>query len=227
MSHPFKYAVRLEQAVREVKESSATKVLAEGPFRVGAIDDPRIDLPALLDCLAQDGYPLVPKLHECFLARRSIGLHWCAAVDGEPLGGEFEVLTVEATPEVYLPVEDFAYPHSDTALLEDLRIVDDISRGGEGLLVCARYSRGTANPELYFLGPHGECTRLRLDYDDYLAALAITKGAYGWQYLFAEPPLSDYGRHRLQHVKLMLDAFPSLFPEHDYAPLISRLHERL
>lgn len=67
-----------------------------------------------------------------------------------------------------------------------------------------------------------------LDYLGYLEALAVTKGAYGWQYLFTDLSLlNDDLHHVVESVKAMLRRFPDLFPQHDYTQLRERLEERL
>ncbi|MEV0701148.1 hypothetical protein AB0I53_25015 [Saccharopolyspora sp. NPDC050389] len=70
--------------------------------------------------------------------------------------------------------------------------------------------------------------RLDLDYAGYLEALRITKGTFGWQFLFADVSLSDDEFDvTCQFMEIMLDVFPKLFPEHDYEPLRARLAERV
>ena len=67
-----------------------------------------------------------------------------------------------------------------------------------------------------------------IDYCAYLAALRVTKGTFGWQYLFTEVSLAeeDY-KNTARRLTDMLDVFPRLFPAHDYSELRARLEERL
>lgn len=67
-----------------------------------------------------------------------------------------------------------------------------------------------------------------VDYCGYLAALLVTKGTYGWQYLFADVSLADdIHHHTVENARRMLEVFPRLFPGYDYAPLAARLEARL
>ncbi|MFI0465957.1 hypothetical protein ACH347_17935 [Saccharopolyspora sp. 5N102] len=62
----------------------------------------------------------------------------------------------------------------------------------------------------------------------YLEALALTKGTFGWQYLFTDASLaSDDFHHTARYLKSMLRVFPEIFPHHDYAGLQERLAARL
>ncbi|MGI5424124.1 hypothetical protein [Streptomyces sp. CA-179760] len=56
----------------------------------------------------------------------------------------------------------------------------------------------------------------------------MTKGTFGWQYLFTDVSLrgDDFGETG-RRLNDMLTVFPELFPGYDYQPLRSRLAARL
>lgn len=224
MNRMFPYARRLEQVFREVRESPLLDVLDQhrGPGGPGA------DPTGLFEMLAEDGYPLEPRLQECFFPYRNMALYWRAADSGTTLVGEFDVVSIDITPETRLAVDDLARKESDRALLSELRILDDISRGGEGRLAAMRFQPGVTNPEIWFLDRYHDYVRLDLDYRDYLDHLFITKGVTGWQYLFADVRLGEREyAYVLENLRNMLRIFPDEFPEYDYAPLTARLEARL
>ncbi|MFJ1546116.1 hypothetical protein [Streptomyces sp. NPDC088246] len=220
----FPYERRLEQVFREVRESPLLDVVDQhrGPGGPGA------DTAGLYELLAEDGYPLEPRLLECFFPYRNMALQWRAAASDTPLVGEFDVVSIDVTPDIRLPIDDLTRQDSDRALLSELRILDDISSGGEGRLAAMRFHPGVTNPEIWFLDRYHDYVRLELDYRDYLDNLLITKGATGWQYLFADVPLGEreYG-YILENLRTMLRVFPEQFPDYDYAPLATRLEARL
>jgi len=220
----FPYERRFEQVFREVRESPFFDVLYErhGP------GGPGIDPTGIFELMAEEGFPLVPRLKECYFPYRYMALHWRATDPDMTLVGEFSVMNIDTSSERQLQVDDLARDDSDRALLSELSILDDISRGGEGRLATMRFLQGVSNPEIWFLDRYHTYIRLDLDYRDYLDNLFITKGATGWQYLFADVPLGDkeYG-YILENLRTMLRVFPEQFPDYDYAPLAARLEARL
>ena len=113
-------------------------------------------------------------------------------------------------------------------LLSELRSFDGTGATGVGHLSLLRIQPGVGSPELWFDATTKGYHRMDLDYPGYLEALRITKGTFGWQYLFTDVELDDGGEFDVagQFMEIMLDLFPKLFPEHDYAPLRTRLAER-
>lgn len=161
-----------------------------------------------------------------------IAAHW--ELDSpEQLCGEFSVLGLQRAltekPHDH-PLENELTP-AEHQRWSELRPFDGHPQGGTGEWVALRV--GASTPELWYY--HPETTRenfagfrLDLDHDQYLRALAITKGTYGWQTLFCDTAALDeddlsYVRPGLEE---MLALFPSLFPDHDYGPLRARLAER-
>ncbi|MFB9537262.1 MULTISPECIES: hypothetical protein [Streptomyces] len=96
-----------------------------------------------------------------------------------------------------------------------------------GHLAALRVQPGVTNPDLWFdAGPLG-LHRMDIDYCTYLDALRMTKGTFGWQYLFTEVSLAqeDY-EGAARRLSEMLDLFPRFFP-YDYSEIRARLEERM
>ncbi|MFC7310401.1 hypothetical protein ACFQVC_40095 [Streptomyces monticola] len=214
----------MSQTISEVRESPFFDVMYEEVGPGGPDKDPT----AIFELMAEDGFPLTERLKEAYFPYRYKALHWRAADSEVPLFGEFNVMNIDSSSEERLPVQDFAWEKSDEKLLSELSILDDISRGGGGQLATMRFLPGVASPEIWFLDRFNTIVKLDLDYRAYLDNLIITKGVTGWQYLFADVPLSaqEYGS-TLESLRTMLEVLPEHFPDHDYTSLAARLEARL
>ncbi|WP_158897244.1 hypothetical protein [Streptomyces hygroscopicus] len=214
----------MSQTIREVLESPYFEVMhvQKGP------GGPEKDPAGIFELMTEEGFPLTERLKEAYFPYRYMALHWCAADPDLPLIGEFNVMNIDASSEVKLPVHDFAWEKSDEKLLSELSILDDISRGGGGQLATMRFLPGVPSPEIWFLDRFHTFVKLDLDYRDYLDNLIITKGVTGWQYLFADVPLGDREYDStLESLRVMLQVFPERFPDYDYTFLQARLEARL
>ncbi|MEV6968198.1 hypothetical protein AB0M47_24120 [Hamadaea sp. NPDC051192] len=70
--------------------------------------------------------------------------------------------------------------------------------------------------------------KLDLTYGEYMDALLATKGARGWELLFANIDLTHRSlQTTVANLRNMLEVFPALFPDHDYTPFRERLTARL
>ncbi|GAA2929256.1 hypothetical protein GCM10011428_53120 [Streptomyces violaceus] len=175
-----------------------------------------------------DGVTLDPEIEQCGLRFPEIGSQW-ATVKGLPrLSGEFRL------PMFYDAL--FAVPprlaqDGSTGSAVDytqLREIDGHPQSGTGFLAAVRVQPHTSPLEIWVWSPEVGPKRMDLDYCGYLDALLITKGAYGWQYLFTDVSLADDLFHQVvSNVEVMLGSFPELFPDYDYAPLAARLEARL
>ncbi|MEU4695747.1 hypothetical protein [Nonomuraea dietziae] len=115
------------------------------------------------------------------------------------------------------------------------------SRGtGSGHLTHLRVQPDAGPVEIWFddqhaaTGPHPghpypvTYTKLDLTYGEYMDALLATRGARGWEFLFAEMELGKPGFHDIvTNLRNMLEVFPRLFPGCDYTPFQERLAARL
>lgn len=224
----FPAEARLERAIGEVRDSPVLQVLHERHDPVGGL---ALDVEVMFETLEEVGFSLDDTLRDCYLSRRNLALQWQARGDDVRLVGEFDVKSIAVCPELPIPVEDFIRDESQRPFLSQLHTLDEMPRGGSGRLVTVRFFQGDPgeNPEIWLLDRDLEFP-LDLDYCGYLANLAITKGASGWQYLFADVALGEheFGYFR-NAIGTMLDIFfPDLFfPGHDYGALRDRLEERL
>lgn len=217
------YERRLLDAIDEVRESPFCEVMYEEMGPGAARRDPM----GVFELMAEDGITLTERIKEALFPHRFMALHWTST---EPeLVGDFRVMNISASSEErLLNLDDHAWYESDKALLSELTILDDASRGGSGQLTTMRFLPGVSSPEIWYLDRFHTFVKLDMDYRDYLDNLIITKGVIGWQYLFADVSLgADEFDNTLDDLRTMLRVFPEMFPNHDYAPLQERLEARL
>ncbi|MCX4677171.1 hypothetical protein OG413_18010 [Streptomyces sp. NBC_01433] len=214
----------MSRTICEVRKSPFFDVMYEEVGPGGPGKDPS----AIFELMAEEGFPLTERLKEAYFPYRYKALHWCTTDPNVPLFGEFNVMNIDASSEVRLPVKDFAWEESDEKLLSELSILDDISRGGGGQLATMRFLPNVSSPDIWFLDRFHTFVKLDLDYREYLDNLFVTKGVTGWQYLFADVPLGarEYDSIR-ESLKTMLQVLPEHFPNYEYAPLAARLEARL
>ncbi|WP_433160939.1 hypothetical protein [Kribbella sp. CA-247076] len=182
-----------------------------------------------------DEIELDEDLGACALRFTNLGAQWETA-DGLPeLYGEFRILhfyDVFDQPEGPGAMPDAT--DFQREFLSELRSFDTTPRSGAGMRSYLRMRPGTTPLEIWYADladvgaspyPAGYL-KLELTYAEYLDALLLTKGSYGWQYLFADVslngPSSGSTVRQLEH---MLEVLPGLFPG-DYGELHDRLAER-
>jgi hypothetical protein len=118
-------------------------------------------------------------------------------------------------------------PDFEKELSEQFLLIDDFPEGGTDAYVALRL-RPADDPEIWYHEAERGALRLDLDYCTYLRMLAVTKGAVGWHFLFADISLSDSEfSSYAEPLKDMLTVLPVLFPDDSYAPLRERLAARL
>lgn len=159
-----------------------------------------------------------------------------ATSSGRSLDGEFHL------PHLYLALVRDAPRYNDLAsereraLLAGLRMIDSAPSRASGEAAFIRVEPHKDTLEIWyqdrylFHEDHNTQGFLRMDlsYPEYLDVLQLTKGVFGWQLLFVDVSLSEPDlRPHLESVTTMLEVFPSVFPQHDYAPLQGRLAARL
>lgn len=119
--------------------------------------------------------------------------------------------------------------------LSELRVMDQTPRSGAGMITYIRLAPGTGPLEIWYsdvadIGappyPPG-FVKMEITYRQYLDALLLTKGTYGWQYLYTDTRLVRGFEEECEHLEGMLRLFPEIFPGYDYEPLAARLEERL
>jgi hypothetical protein len=165
-----------------------------------------------------------------------LGSYWRSAAAPHEIGGEF------ALSDIYdcllgAPPDLGWSGSSDRELqfLSELRVIDGTPRSGVGTFGAIRVQPNVDPLEIWYydpeLGPpESPVPYLRMDvtYCQYLAAVVLAKGTFGWQYLFAKVALrGPWFERRVAVLQGMLRKFPELFPDYDYGPLRARLEERL
>ncbi|MFE0189029.1 hypothetical protein [Streptomyces sp. NPDC058989] len=185
---------------------------------------------AIAGVATRSGISLASKYRNYAFTEKSLGCRWKIPGGDYPLRGEMHLLDVFQAlngehAEVFLDSED--EDEEEEELFDELRIIDRTPYGGGGELAAIRRKAGTPDPEMWFYGGSDKPFRLDIGYCEYLDALLVTKGTYGWQYLFRDlssdnPDLGAGG----WSVQMMLDIFPGLFPEHDYSDLQRRWEAR-
>ncbi|MEU0250214.1 hypothetical protein ABZ192_39110 [Streptomyces sp. NPDC006235] len=119
--------------------------------------------------------------------------------------------------------------------LSELRVMDQTPRSGAGMLTYLRLKPGSSPLEIWYsdiaaIGaspyPLG-FIKMDITYSEYLDALLLTKGTYGWQYLYTDISLADGFSETVEYLEGMLSLFPRIFPNYDYSDLRTRLEARL
>ncbi|MER6990342.1 hypothetical protein ABT337_10765 [Saccharopolyspora hirsuta] len=181
----------------------------------------------------RDGIVLDPALKACHLRMSGITAFWDIAdpeyEEESLIAGEFHLDNLHRAIRSGPLVERLPDPTPEQLrLYSQLRCFDGTPHGGVGHLSMLRVQPGVTDPELWFDATTKGYHRMDLDYPGYLEALRITKGTYGWQFLFTDVSLEEDGPFDVagQFAEIMLELFPRLFPDHDYAPLRARLAER-
>lgn len=174
------------------------------------------------------GLVLDPEIETCGFRFFAVGSHWrSTSVDG--LGGEFRMpCFYDAVANNPPPLAWEGASDQERELFSQFHEVDGHPHAGNGFVVCVRLQPSTTPLEVWAYDPRRGPRRMELDYCTYLDALLVTKGTYGWQYLFTDVSFSDSDyQHLGRGLRQMFDIFPQLFPNYDYEPLRARFEERL
>ncbi|CAM03990.1 hypothetical protein A8924_5107 [Saccharopolyspora erythraea NRRL 2338] len=181
----------------------------------------------------RDGIELDPSLKSYHLRFTSMAAVWDVPdpeyEEESLIAGEFDLLNIhQAVRGGALLARLYDPTPEERQLYSELRSFDGTGETGVGHLSMLRIQPGVADPELWFDATTKGYHRMDVDYPGYLEALRITKGTFGWQFLFTDVSMHDEGQFAVsgRFMEIMLDLFPKLFPDHDYAPLRERLAER-
>ncbi|MGW3622051.1 hypothetical protein [Streptomyces sp. NPDC000880] len=215
------------EVLEELKNSPAIHVYSdlEEP-----IDELLADARTAASEIAEDyGVNLDPMLSQCYLRFTRLGSSWETTEQYPHVSGEFSIASLQRELEEPPPELGWVNPSADDLqLLSELRAIDGTPDSGVGTLAALRIQPGVDNPEIWFdHGPRG-AWKMDIDYRGYLEVLRVTKGTFGWQYLFTDVSLrSDDFEAVGRRLADMIKVFPALFPGHDYESLRTRLAERL
>ncbi|WP_327190340.1 hypothetical protein [Streptomyces xinghaiensis] len=217
-------------------ESSILKIDFEN---VGDFTDPGAGIPSSFSERPEwKDVILDPHLGEATPWITELACRWRSASRKKTpeIQGEFRVRNVYDS--LLRPAPDLAWekaPDAEKQLVSEFRTIDDTPRSGTGLLTAIRVQRHVNPLEIWYYDKdlsrspeHGsDFIRLELDYAEYMKVLPVTKGTFGWQYLFAPVSLRNLGKRVINNLEAMLEVFPTAFPEYDYTPLQARLEARL
>jgi hypothetical protein len=221
----------------ELQECDSVDILFENMGQWGEADEPGA-LTAVFDGMTGfEGVVLDPELERRMVGVSDLSSCW-STVDALPrLRGEFaikEFFDCLFDPSPQLGRE--GSPPEEVEFYSQLRIIDSAPRAANGMMSAVRIQPGVNPLEIFFIDSgldrtpeyENEYIRMDVDYCGYLEALLATKGTFGWQYLFTEASIRDERfRDFSDRLTYMLELFPRLFPDHDYAPLRARLEARL
>ncbi|GAA3727624.1 hypothetical protein GCM10022225_06220 [Plantactinospora mayteni] len=178
------------------------------------------------------GIRLAPELRRGFLRFDGISCHWRLRRGESSLSGEFSLRHLSAA--FFATGEHLIHEDLDPerrVLYSGFRIFDEHARTGAGTLAALGIppaATGLLSPEIWYYDSSDGELKLDLDYAQYIDTLLVTRGTNGWQYLYADVDLTESGLAGVgDDLRTMLDVFPELFPDHDYADLRTRLQERL
>ncbi|MGA5822910.1 hypothetical protein ACPC54_34245 [Kitasatospora sp. NPDC094028] len=173
------------------------------------------------------GIALDPGLKDHHVRYWELGVHWGEAGASVGAGGEF--VLHEPVDALMSGPPDAGSVRDDeqVALFKELRVIDHLPDSGAIAFAAVRLVGGTIAPRTWFYRfPHG-AFELELDYPGYLEALLLTRGLYGWQFLYADVRLADPAYAPLVDlIRTGLDFLAEALPDPRYAELEARLAER-
>lgn len=236
---PTRYEQLLQAAVAELSSCPEITVAhqdiqveneAEGPNGMSAGQFAAEAMEAAYLVTELENVTVDPAIAEQAPRFRRIAAHWRGTESANDLTGEFRI--PQFYRAIFEPAPSLAWegsPPDERELLAQFRQIDGHPRSGTGQFALVRLQPDITPLEIWVWDPRlGGALQMDLDYLGYLEALAVTKGTYGWQYLFTDASfLNDDFNHVAESVKSMLRRFPELFPQHDYTQLRERLEERL
>ncbi|GLF93126.1 hypothetical protein [Streptomyces yaizuensis] len=158
-----------------------------------------------------------------------VAAQWSLQESTVKLSGEFHVkplLFAVTAPPPHISWKEA--PKDLQRLHSHFRVIDDTPETGAGIMASMRMGEDSSAPEIWITDVSLGTYRMRIDYAAYMENLLVTKGTFGWHYLFTEAPLREsqfsYVRRNIQ---TMLQVFPRIFPGLAYAPLQELFAERL
>ncbi|WP_326677320.1 hypothetical protein [Streptomyces sp. NBC_01237] len=169
--------------------------------------------------------------------RIEVAAHWTSTPPLPSFSGEYripapmEILGQDASRLASMLSDDF-----HKKFVTQLRYFDNTYASGRGFAAYLRMNPESTRREIWFHDlvatetppyPPG-FTILDLTFNQYVEALTLTKGLYGWQYLFADISFQDPAiDHLAAGLRDGLEAFSELFTDQDYSSLLQRLEARL
>ncbi|GAB3989557.1 hypothetical protein GCM10029978_114980 [Actinoallomurus acanthiterrae] len=226
----------------EELQVESVRELSDSPLFDVTCEQERMSFPlADFDPLSQlkeewEHVRLSAELKNCALRFWSLSCQWSCADPKREFNGEF------CLPHLCRALLRDPPRHNDLAsererrLMSELRMIDFAPVRATGEAAFIRIEPHKDQLEIWYQDRYlydaedntQGFLRMELDYCGYLDTLRLTKGAFGWQMLFVDASLRDREfRSHVESLTNMLETFPSVFPQYDYAPLMSRLEARL
>jgi hypothetical protein len=168
--------------------------------------------------------------------RFEIAAHWESVRPLPEFSGEFRIPSpMEIVSQGPMPSVDMLSTGFQRDFVSQMRYFDNAYESSRGFMTFLRMVPGSSPLEVWFSDLVGTgadpyppgYVRLDLTFTEYVETLLLTKGLYGWQYLFADVSFRDPAlEHLADGLRDGLNAFPDLFPGPDYTPLLDRLEAR-
>lgn len=217
---------RCLRAVRELGEAANVRIEYEY-VSPSAVTSEEVDV-ALRELDADGRLHVESALRHQFFVPREVHVLW-QSEDHPTLGGEFQLhSTVDSARHSEYAPTDFSLKPRRRKILSELRAIDSLSQSGMGAMAGVRLAAEPPFETWYYSRTERMFRKLSLSPSDYLETVLATKGATGWQYLFADVDFKDSWLEEVGgDLRTMMDTFPALFPEYDYEPLRARLEARL
>ncbi|WP_328547846.1 hypothetical protein [Streptomyces platensis] len=223
------------KSLDELRTSSSIEI----DFHEQGTWKPQLDAnPIAVNILPQfENVTLGNDLRECNLRITELSCRWRTVESSPQLGGEFTI--TDLYDAILLSPPKFTADvaaQEDLQVYPDLRVVDFTQHAGTGQMAAIRIQPHVDPLEIWYYdmnlsrAPSHDSDLIKMDltYCEYLDTLLLTKGTFGWQYLFTDISLSGNAfRHTVEQLKRMLELFPAVFPDHDYSSLAARLEARL
>ncbi|MFF0434568.1 hypothetical protein ACFYU9_20330 [Streptomyces sp. NPDC004327] len=217
---------RFLDMIAKLKQSDAIDVRGE---RKGDISDVVEDTAAGFALLEElFGITLDPALVDHHVRYWELGIHWYEAGASVGAGGEFVLRELVDALMSGPPDAGSVRDEEEAALFGELRVIDYLPDSGENAFAAVRLAKDTLAPRTWVHWfPHG-LFELELDYPGYLEALLLTRGFYGWQFLYADVRLADPAYAPLADlIRTGLDFLAAALPDPRYEELETRLADRL
>ncbi|WP_369167165.1 hypothetical protein AB5J49_04495 [Streptomyces sp. R28] len=183
-----------------------------------------------------EGVRFSEDMLSCYVRFYELGAAWRTVGTLPDVKGEFSLINFNDALESSDPGTESGTTDFQREFLSQLCPIDRTPRSGAGIQTYIRMQADVDELELWYsdIADIGQSPyppgfiKLDIGYCEYLKALLLTKGTYGWQYLFADISLArrDF-LDGANNLKNMLQVFPELFPDRDYSSLRTRLEARL
>ncbi|MFE4373864.1 hypothetical protein ACFRMN_37655 [Streptomyces sp. NPDC056835] len=224
--------------VESFNEVIASKHVEIDFSEFGILKEPLTENPRSITFFPEfDQVALGHQLRECNLRIAELSCRWRTVEKNPEIGGEFRLRDLydsilRRAPQ--FPSE--AAKGAEIEIFPQLRVIDFPQHAGTGNFTAIRIQEHVEPLEMWYYdarlstapGRTSGLIQMETSYCDYLAELLLTKGTFGWQYLFADISLRGiFFQETVEGLRRMISLFPEIFPGRDYSSLAARLEARL